>query len=324
MSKTVLITGISGQDGSYLAEQLLARGDRVIAYLRPGRSSLGCSSHLIGRIAVRSFPIDSLVSWQDWLDEERPHELYHLGASSFVPDSWNDPIACHQANVEWSLRIIDAVRTVSPETRILMASSSEMFGQPTTSPQNESTPTIPVTPYGVTKVANYWMTHAYRQRYNLYIANAILYNHESPRRPLRFVTRKISRGVASIAAGLQDKLVLGSLDVCRDWGFAADYVDAMQRMLQLDSPEDFVIGSGRLEKLRRVVEVAFDLVGLDYRDYVETDPSFVRPTEPMALHADPSKAKRLLDWEARTTMPEVIRKMVEHDRRDLAQQARAA
>jgi GDPmannose 4,6-dehydratase len=296
----------------------------VIAYLRPEHHGLGCSAHLIGQISVRSFPIESFPAWQDWIDEEQPEEVYHLGASTFIPDSWKDPIACHQANVEWSVKILDAVRTVSPATRVLMASSSEIYGQPRETPQHEHTATCPITPYGVTKAATYWMTQAYRQRYGLFIANAILYNHESPRRPLHFVTRKISRGVASIAAGLQDKLILGNLDVCRDWGYAADYVDAMQRILQLDRAEDFVIGSGRLEKLQRLVEVAFESVGLDYREYVEVDPGFVRPTEPMALHADPSKARRLLGWEAKTSMPELMRLMVEHDQREVREQLRAA
>jgi GDPmannose 4,6-dehydratase len=322
--KTVLMTGISGQDGSYLAEAKLAKGDRIVAYMRPGSRGLGCSTHLIGQLTVRSFPIDSSSHWKRLLEDEQPDEVYHLGASTFVPDSWNDPIACHDANVEWSIRLLDAVREVAPSTRVLMASSSEVFGRPRETPQNEETAVCPVTPYGVTKAAMLWMTRAYRERYGLFIANAILYNHESPRRPSHFVTRKISHAVASIVAGRQQKLVLGSLDIDRDWGYAVDYVEAMQQTLKLDSPEDFVIGSGRLESLRRVVEVAFESVGLNYRDFVETDPRFVRPTEPISLRAEPAKAKRLLNWEAKTSMPEVIRMMVAHDLHDLQSSAKAA
>lgn len=313
MAKTAIITGISGQDGSYLAEHLLHQGVRVRAYLRPQNRSLGHSSHLIGKIATRSFPIDSQAHWDAWLKEEKPDELYHLAGCSFIPDSWENPIATNSVNIDWPTRLLESVRRCSPLTRVLIASSSAIFGQPSTSPQDERTPTTPVTPYGITKAAIGWMLDAYRKQYGLYLCSAILYNHESPRRPAHFVTRKVSQAVAAIHAGIQDKLILGSLDVSRDWGFAGDYVDAMQRMLQLDNPEDFVIGSGRLESLRDLVEIAFESVRLDYRNYVEGNPALVRPTEPNALVANPSKAKEFLGWQASTTMPELITMMVQSD-----------
>jgi len=313
MTKTAIITGISGQDGSYLAEHLVQKGFRVIAYLRPKSLGLGNAVHLSGKVATRSFPTDSQSHWDSWFREEQPDELYHLAGCSFIPDSWQDPVATNASNIDWPTRLLESVRRYSPATRVLFASSSAIFGLPTVSPQNEFTPTMPVTPYGISKATIGWMIEAYRQHYGLYLSNAILFNHESPRRPARFVTRKISQAVAAIQAGKQNKLVLGSLDVSRDWGFAGDYVDAMQRMLQLDHPEDFVIGSGRLESLRDLVKIAFELVGLDYRDYVESDAAFVRQTEPKALVADVSKAAKLLDWKATTTMPELVTMMVKSD-----------
>jgi GDPmannose 4,6-dehydratase len=313
VSKAAIITGVSGQDGSYLAELLIRQGVRVRAYLRPKSKGLGSASHLIGRMATRSFPVDSQAHWDAWIKEEQPDELYHLAASSFIPDSWNDPVATNASNFDWTTRLFEAVRRHSPATRVLIASSSAIFGNPSVTPQNESTPTTPISPYGVTKAAADWMVNAYRQQYGLYLCSAILYNHESPRRPPQFVTRKISQAVAAIHAGRQHKLVLGNLDVSRDWGFAGDYVDAMHRMLQLDQPENFVIGSGRLERLRKLVEIAFETVGLDYRNYVESDPGLVRSNDTNALVADSSKAQKLLDWTATTKMPELIAMMVQAD-----------
>jgi GDPmannose 4,6-dehydratase len=324
MAKTAIITGITGQDGSYMAELLLRRGVRVRAYLRPSSCGLGCASHLTGQVATRSFPADSQLHWDAWLREEQPDELYHLAASSFIPDSWNDPIATNAANIDWTTRLFEAVRRFSPATRVLVASSSAIFGNPNVTPQNESTPTAPMSPYGVTKAATDWMVNAYRHQYGMYLCSAILYNHESPRRAPQFVTRKISQAVAAIQAGNQHKLVLGNLDVSRDWGFAGDYVDAMQRMLQLDQPENFVIGSGRLEKLRDLVMIAFETAGMDYRDYVESDPGLVRPNDTNALVADSSKAHKLLGWTATTTMPELISMMVRSDIEGLRSRRKAA
>ncbi len=324
MTKTAIITGITGQDGSYMAELLLSRGVRVRAYLRPKSHGLGCASHLTGQVATRSFPTDSQSHWDAWLQEEQPDELYHLAASSFIPDSWNDPISTNAANIDWTTRLFEAVRRHSPSTRILIASSSAIFGNPAVMPQNEETATCPLSPYGVTKAATDWMVNAYRHQYGLYLCSAILYNHESPRRAPQFVTRKISQAVAAIKAGRQNKLVIGNLDVSRDWGFAGDYVDAMYRILQLDRPENFVIGSGRLEKLRDLVQIAFETAGLNYEDYVESDPGLIRPNDTNALVADSSKAHKLLGWTATTTMPELIAMMVRSDIEELKRYRNAA
>jgi GDPmannose 4,6-dehydratase len=324
MSKRAVVTGITGQDGSYLAEQLLAEGFRVSGYLRPGRTELGNAAHLIGKVDFKSFPIDSQTDWTNWLHELQPDEFYHLAGCTFVPDSWRDPLACHASNVEWPIRLMEAARQASPTTKILFASSSEVFGYAVEPMQNESTPMRPVTPYGVSKVATYWMSHTYQQRYGLFVSNAILFNHESPRRSEQFVSRKISRGVAKIAMGLETKLVLGNLESERDWGFAGDYVAAMRKMLQLEEAEDFVIGSGRLEKLKTMVKIAFQEVGLDYRQYVEVDPRFVRPNEPRSLVADVSKARERLDWKTETSLGDLIRMMVAHDLADLRYQRAAA
>lgn len=319
MSRRALITGITGQDGSYLAEHLLAQGYEVLAFLRPGTArrdgvpQLGSSAHLVDSITCREFPIDARDHWERWLGEEQPDEIYHLAGVSFVPDSWRDPRACHAVNCDWTALLLETMRICHPTAKFFYACSSEVFGTPDSWPQNEETPFQPRTPYGITKAAAAWLTRAYRERYSLFACSGILFNHESPRRDARFVTRKITRGAAAIAAGIEQKLKLGNLEIQRDWGFAGEYVDAMQRMLQQGSPDDYVIGTGVLSRLESVVEIAFAEVGLCWREFVESDPALHRPCEQRQVVADPSKALKKLGWKAEVSMASLIRMMVDSD-----------
>jgi GDPmannose 4,6-dehydratase len=309
-----LITGITGQDGSYLAELLLAKGYEVHGMVR--RSSTETFeriAHLRGQIHLHQADLLDQSSLVSALREARPSEVYNLAAQSFVPTSWVQPSLTGEFTAIGVTRMLDAVRMVDPEIRFYQASSSEMYGKAQEIPQNERTSFYPRSPYAVAKVYGHWITVNYRESYGLFAASGILFNHESPRRGREFVTRKISEGVARIKLGLEDELRLGNLDAKRDWGYAPEYVDAMWRMLQADEPGDFVIGTGIHHSVRQCVEFAFGHVDLDPDDFVQVDSSLIRPAEVDTLLADPSKAREVLDWSARTSFEELVQLMVEAD-----------
>src|SRR5512139_874962 len=295
---TALITGITGQDGSYLAELLLKKGYRVIGVAR--RSSTVTYeriNHLLDDITVVQGDLHDQGSLLSLLEEYEPTEVYNLAAQSFVPTSWNQPALTGDITALGVTRMLEAIRFVNPKIRFYQASSSEMFGKVLEVPQRETTPFYPRSPYGVAKVYGHWSTVNYRESFGLFAVSGILFNHESPRRGLEFVTRKISDGVARIKLGLAKQLRLGNLDARRDWGFAGDYVEAMWMMLQQDQADDFVIGSGETHSVREFCEVAFRHVGLNYQDHVVQDPAFYRPAEVDLLVSDPSKASAKLNWE---------------------------
>ena len=311
---TALITGITGQDGSYLAELLLAKGYRVVGVVRRSSTTpYERIAHLVDRLELVSADLLDQTSLVDAMRETRPDEVYNLAAQSFVQTSWNQPVLTGEFTALGVTRMLEAVRKAAPEARFYQASSSEQFGKVVETPQRESTPFYPRSPYGVAKVYGHWITVNYRESYDLYAVSGILFNHESPRRGLEFVTRKITDGVARIHLGLADALHLGNLDARRDWGFAGDYVDAMWRMLQQDAPEDFVIGTGHTWSVRDFCEAAFGTVGLDYRAYVQRDERFFRPAEVDLLVADPSKAAEKLGWTPTVSFQELVRMMVEAD-----------
>jgi GDPmannose 4,6-dehydratase len=310
---TALITGITGQDGSYLAEFLLAKGYRVVGMTR--RSSTVTDeriSHLHDLELVAGDLLDQ-VSLVDALRTIRPDEVYNLASQSFVPTSWNQPVLTGEITGLGVTRMLEAIRQTNPEIRFYQASSSEMFGQVRESPQTERTPFHPRSPYGVAKAYGHFLTVNYRESYGLRASSGILFNHESPRRGLEFVTRKITHAAARIAAGEQDTLKLGNLDARRDWGFAGDYVEAMWLMLQAE-PDDFVIASGTMHTVREVCEVAFGYFGLDFERYVVVDPALYRPAEVDMLCGDASKARRVLGWEPRTSFVDLIEMMVAAER----------
>jgi len=312
--KRALITGITGQDGSYLAEFLLERDYEVIGMVRRSSTvNFERISHIQDRI--RFVPGDLLdeVSMIEILRAYRPDEVYNLAAQSFVQTSFGQPVLTGETTALGVTRLLDAVRLVDPEIRFYQASSSEMFGKAREVPQTEATPFHPRSPYGVAKVYGHWITVNYRESYGLRASSGILFNHESPRRGLEFVTRKISHGVAQIHLGRQTELRLGNLDANRDWGFAGDYVDAMWRMLQQEVPEDFVICTGETHSVRAFCEIAFGHVGLDWQDHVAVDPAFIRPAEVDLLVGDSSKAERVLGWSPTTTFEELVTMMVDAD-----------
>ncbi|MAF26358.1 MAG: GDP-mannose 4,6-dehydratase [Gemmatimonadota bacterium] len=320
-----LITGITGQDGSYLAEFLLEKGYEVAGVVR--RSSTEKMDRIDGirdRIEVIQADLLDQTSLIDALDGFRPAEVYNLAAQSFVPTSWQQPVLTGEFTAMGVTRMLEAVRKVDPSIRFYQASSSEMFGKVRETPQTEDTPFYPRSPYGVAKVYGHWITVNYRESYGLHASSGILFNHESPRRGTEFVTRKITRAVARIHAGLQDKLSLGNLDAKRDWGYAGDYVRAMWGMLQLDEPEDFVIASGETHSVREFASAAFAHVGLDYEDFVVVDPSLVRPAEVALLIGDPAKAEKALGWKPEVTFPELIGMMVDADAALLGEDACAS
>ncbi len=293
MTKTALITGITGQDGSYLAELLLAQGYRVCGVVR--RSSTENFSrieHLRGRLELFQADLLDQTSLAAVLREVGPDEVYNLAAMSFVPTSWQQPVLTAEFTALGVTRLLDALRQECPKARFYQASSSEMFGKVRETPQREATPFHPRSPYGVAKVYGHFLTVNYRESYNLFACSGILFNHESPRRGLEFVTRKITDGVVRIKLGLATELRLGNLEAKRDWGFAGDYVRAMWLMLQQDEPDDYVIGTGETHSVEEFVAIAFGHVGLDWRRYVVQDPRFYRPAEVDLLLADPSKAQR--------------------------------
>lgn len=311
---TALITGITGQDGSYLAEHLLAKGYRVVGVVRRSSTTpYERIAHLIDSIELLSADLLDQTSLVDAVEAVRPDEIYNLAAQSFVQTSWTQPVLTGEFTALGVTRMLEAMRKAAPQSRFYQASSSEQFGKVVETPQRESTPFYPRSPYGVAKVYGHWITVNYRESFNLYAVSGILFNHESPRRGLEFVTRKISDGVARIKHGLATELRLGNLDARRDWGFAGDYVDAMWRMLQSDTPEDFVIGTGSTFSVREFCEAAFGAVDLDWQEYVKQDARFFRPAEVDLLVADPSRAREELGWEPSVSFAELVRRMVEAD-----------
>lgn len=316
---SALITGITGQDGSYLAELLLEKGYQVFGIVRrTSQQGYQRIEHLLDQLELLPADLLDQHSLTGVIHDTKPDEVYNLGAQSYVPTSWTQPVLTGEFTALGVTRILEAVRLAHPEARFYQASSSEMFGKVTETPQRESTPFHPRSPYGVAKVYGHWITVNYRESYGMYAVSGILFNHESPRRGIEFVTRKVTDGAARIKLGLAGELRLGNLDAQRDWGWAGDYVDAMWRMLQQPEPEDYVIGTGLTHSVRDLVEIAFTRVGLDWQSYVKQDPKFIRPAEVDVLLADPSKAKARLDWEPRVGFEEMIIRMVDADLERLA------
>jgi GDPmannose 4,6-dehydratase len=314
MAKRALITGITGQDGSYLAEWLLEKGYEVFGVVRRSSSpNLWRIEHLLNRIELKPADLLDQLSLYRLLGEVRPTEFYNLAAMSFVPASWEQPLLTGEYNAQGVTRALEAIRQVDPKIRFYQASSSEMYGKVREVPQSESTPFYPRSPYGVSKVYGHYITVNYRESYNLFAVSGILFNHESPRRGLEFVTRKVTDGVARIKLGLSDSLPMGNLDAQRDWGFAGDYVRAMWLMLQQDEPDDYVIATGVTHTVKRLVEVAFAHAGLDWEKYVKIDQRFIRPAEVDLLIGDPAKSKKTLGWEPTVDFEGLVRMMVDAD-----------
>jgi len=312
--KRALITGITGQDGSYLAELLLEKGYEVFGMVRRSSTpNVSRIEHLLDRVTLRPADLLDQLSLLRLLDEVRPHEVYNLAAMSFVPASWDQPMLTGEFNSQGVTRLLDAVRRVDPGIRFYQASSSEMFGKVREVPQTELTPFYPRSPYGVSKVFAHYITVNYRESYNLFAVSGMLFNHESPRRGIEFVTRKVSDGVARIKLGLADSLPIGNLDAQRDWGFAGDYVRAMWLMLQQDQADDYVIATGVCHSVRELVEIAFARVGLDWQKYVRVDQALLRPAEVDHLLGDASKAKRVLDWTPQVDFRQLVEMMVDAD-----------
>ncbi len=312
--KTALITGITGQDGSFLAEMLLDKGYTVYGTTRfPASVGLSRISHLADRVRLIAGDLADQDSLIRMLETAQPSEVYNLAAHSFVPASWKEPVETGQYSALGVTRLLEAIRRVNPAIRFFQACSSELFGKPQEVPQRETTLLHPRSPYGVAKMYAYWMTVNYREFYGMYTCSGILYNHESERRGLEFVTRKISDGAARIKLGLSQELHLGSLDARRDWGYARDYVEAMWLMLQQDAADDYVIATGETHSVEEFVAEAFGCVGLDFREYVRTDPEFVRPPEQAQLVGDPSKIRSALGWVPKTSFAELVHLMVQAD-----------
>jgi GDPmannose 4,6-dehydratase len=311
---TALITGITGQDGSYLAELLLSKGYRVVGMARRASTvTYERIQHMLDDIVVIQGDLTDQGSLLPIFEEFKPTEVYNLAAQSFVPTSWNQPALTGDVTALGVTRMLEAIRFVNSKIRYYQASSSEMFGKVVEVPQKETTPFYPRSPYGVAKVYGHWITVNYRESFGLFAVSGILFNHESPRRGLEFVTRKVSDGVARIKMGLAKELRLGNLDARRDWGFAGDYVKAMWMMLQQEKPDDFVIGTGETHTVREFCDIAFGHVGLDYRDFVVQDQRFYRPAEVDALVSDSAKARRILGWEVHVNFPELVTMMVTAD-----------
>lgn len=311
---TALITGINGQDGSYLAELLLSKGYKVVGVVRrSSTATLERIEHLLDDILVEQGDLHDQGSLLSLLEEHKPTEVYNLAAQSFVPTSWNQPALTGEVTALGVTRILEAIRFVNPKIRFYQASTSEMFGKVLEAPQKETTPFYPRSPYGVAKVYGHWITVNYRESFNLFATSGILFNHESPRRGLEFVTRKITDGVARIKLGLAKELRLGNLESRRDWGFAGDYVEAMWLMLQQDKPDNFVIGTGETHAVREFCEIAFGRVDLDYKEFVVQDERYYRPAEVDLLVSDPSKARSMLGWEPSVGFRELVTMMVDAD-----------
>ncbi len=314
MSKRALITGITGQDGSYLAEFLLSKGYEVFGLVR--RTSTvryERIQHIQDQVTLIPGDMSDQTSLTHALNASKPHEVYNLAAQSFVQTSWTQPVFTGDVTALGVTRLLDAIRLVDPDIRFYQASSSEMFGRVQEVPQREITPFYPRSPYGVAKMYGHWITINYRESYNLHANSGILFNHESPRRGLEFVTRKVTNCVAMIKLGLANELRIGNLDAQRDWGFAGDYVQAMWLMLQQDKPDDYVVATGSTYSVKRLLEVAFDCVDLDWKNYTVQDERFVRPAEVDLLVGDPSKAHAKLGWEPEVSFEALIQMMVEAD-----------
>jgi GDPmannose 4,6-dehydratase len=313
-TRTALITGITGQDGSYLAELLLEKGYRVCGMVRRSSTeNFQRIEHLRDRLTLIQGDLLDQTSIASVLDQARPDEVYNLAAMSFVPTSWQKPVLTAEFTAVGVTRVLDALRQACPRARFYQASSSEMFGKVRETPQSETTPFHPRSPYGVAKVYGHYITVNYRESYKLFACSGILFNHESPRRGLEFVTRKISYGVARIKLGLASELRLGNLHAKRDWGYAGDYVRAMWLMLQQEQADDYVIGTGQTHSVEEFVRIAFDHVGLDWRRHVVIDPQFYRPAEVDLLLANPAKARRSLGWEPLVSFEELVARMVDSD-----------
>ena len=312
--KTAVITGVTGQDGSYLAELLLSKGYEVIGVVRrTSHDSYERIGHLLDRVHVVAADLLDQHSLTTVIRDAKPDEVYNLAAQSFVPTSWNQPVLTGEFTALGVTRLLEAIRLAHPQARFYQASSSEMFGKVVETPQRESTPFYPRSPYGVAKVYGHWITVNYRESYGLYAVSGILFNHESPRRGLEFVTRKVTDGVARIKLGKAKELRLGNLDSGRDWGFAGDYVDAMWRMLQQQQPIDYVVGSGTMHTVRDLCAAAFAHAGLDWQQYVKVDPKFVRPAEVDVLRADASRARKELGWTPKVGFEQLVQMMVDAD-----------
>ena len=313
-SKSALITGITGQDGSYLAELLLEKGYDVYGLIRRlSTPNISRIEHILGEIELVEGDLTDQSSLDNAMRTAQPDDVYNLAAQSFVGTSWNQPVLTGDVSGLGVVRILESVRHQCPDARVYQASTSEMFGKVHEVPQSETTRFYPRSPYGFAKVYGYWACVNYRESYGMHVSNGILFNHESPRRGIEFVTRKITDSVARIYHGLASELRLGNLDAKRDWGFAGDYVEAMWLMLQQDKPDDFVISTGETHSVREFVEFAFSEVGLDWEKYVVVDPKFVRPTEVELLLGDPAKAKRVLGWEPKVRFEELVKMMVRAD-----------
>src|SRR6058998_801983 len=317
--KTAVITGVTGQDGSYLAELLLEKGYEVIGVVRrTSHDSYERIGHLLERVHIVAADLLDQHSLTTVIRDARPDEVYNLAAQSFVPTSWNQPVLTGEFTALGVTRLLEAIRLAHPEARFYQASSSEMFGKAVETPQRETTPFYPRSPYGVAKAYGHWITVNYRESYRMYAVSGILFNHESPRRGLEFVSRKVSDAVARIKLGKANELRLGNLDSSRDWGFAGDYVDAMWRMLQQQEPKDYVVGTGTMHTVRDLCAAAFSHVGLDWKKHVKVDPRFVRPAEVDTLLADASRARTELGWVPKVTFEQLVKMMVDADMERLA------
>jgi GDPmannose 4,6-dehydratase len=317
-----LITGITGQDGSYLAEFLLEKGYEVIGLVRRTSTvNFQRIQHIQKRLKLVSGDLLDQSSLVAVLREHCPQEVYNLAAQSFVPTSWDQPVFTGQVTALGVTRLLEAIRQVDPRIRFYQASSSEMFGKVREVPQNENTPFYPRSPYGVAKVYGHWITVNYRESYDLFACSGILFNHESPRRGLEFVTRKVAHGAALVKLGMARDLRLGNLDAKRDWGFAGDYVRAMWLMLQQDHPDDYVVGTGQTHSVRELCQVAFGHLGLRYEDYVKADARFIRPADVDLLVSDPAKARAALGWEPQVSFQDLVVMMVEADLKRLQAEA---
>jgi GDPmannose 4,6-dehydratase len=314
MANRALITGITGQDGSYLAEFLLGRGYEVCGMVRRS-STLNFEriAHIQDQVTLVAGDLLDEVSMINVLRDKRPTEVYNLAAQSFVQTSWSQPVLTGETTALGVTRVLDAIRIVDPEIRFYQASSSEMFGKVQEVPQREQTPFYPRSPYGVAKVYGHWITVNYRESYGLHASSGILFNHESPRRGLEFVTRKVTHGVARIKAGIDQRLALGNLDAQRDWGYAADYVRAMWMMLQQDRPDDYVVATGETHSVKELVELAFAAAELDWEQHVVIDERFLRPAEVDLLVGNPTKAEKTLGWSREVDFPDLVQTMVEAD-----------
>lgn len=314
MAKTALISGLSGQDGSYLADLLLGKGYRIFGLLRKP-DEWGSAEHLQGEVEVSAIDLDCRKSWWQLLDATAPDEIYHLAGLSYVPDSWDDPSQTLKINTHPVCHLLRWMVETRSSARLFFASSSEVFGYQASGWQNERSSLCPSNPYAISKAAAQQMIQAYRQRDGLFACSGILFNHESPRRPLHFVTRKISHAAAAIRLGLKDHVVLGNLDAGRDWGSAKDFVDCFWRSLQAHQPDDYVIGTGQISTVRNLLDIAFGHVGLDWQAYVQQDPRLLRPLESRPMQADSSKAQTQLGWKLSQSVQQWLCDMVDHDLR---------